>query len=491
MSRSAAGRAGGRRPPAPTARPRRARRGRGRLAGRGLPPAAPSAQAAPRRPDRRPGDDDDRDDHDRPVRIDVGRFEPRTVTAGRGGHRSPARSPTPATSAITDLAVRLQRGEVMTTRAELAAADRDPDPATTVHARLPAAARRARPRRRAGLQLHVAAADLALDQDGVYPVLVNVNGTVDGEQRRVGELSTFLVQQPGRPRRADHRRLAVAAGRAPAPRRLRRLPRRRPGRPDRPGAGSTGPSPSSSGCPAPCPGGGRRCPRCRSRWPSTPRWSRSSRSWPPAPTRSAASRTRRPRHRGGGGLPRAAARRGRRPPRRRAALRRRGRRRPRRRRPDRRPGPQPARAPRRTTHDPGRRQRRAARPPSERTPDGAPGRRADPAHGARILADALDVEPRTDLAWAAGGSLRPDTLATLQAGGVEQVVLGSSGLTDGPVAVGLAGNRRGRPHHGDHGVRALGRAGRRRHAQRGRRGGRAGRRRRAPGRAALPRRARR
>ena len=36
-----------------------------------------------------------------------------------------------------------------------------------------------------------------MDQDGVYPVLVNVNGAVDGDdQRRVGELSTFVVQQP-------------------------------------------------------------------------------------------------------------------------------------------------------------------------------------------------------------------------------------------------------------------------------------------------------
>ena len=38
--------------------------------------------------------------------------------------------------------------------------------------------------------------ELRLDRDGVYPVLLNVNGTVDGDQRRVGELPTFLVQQP-------------------------------------------------------------------------------------------------------------------------------------------------------------------------------------------------------------------------------------------------------------------------------------------------------
>ena len=65
----------------------------------------------------------------------------------------------------------------------------------------------------------------------------------------------------------------------------------------------------------------------------------------------------------------------------------------------------------------------------------------DAAAGARILADALDVEPRTDLAWAADGTLRPETLGTLQAGGVDRVVLGSAGLTDGKTAVGLSSSR--------------------------------------------------
>jgi hypothetical protein len=60
--------------------------------------------------------------------------------------------------------------------------------------------------------------------------------------------------------------------------------------------------------------------------------------------------------------------------------------------------------------------------------------------GARLIGEALDVEPRTDLAWAAGGSLRPDTLDLLQSRGTEQVVLGSGGLSEGRAAVGLAGN---------------------------------------------------
>jgi len=63
---------------------------------------------------------------------------------------------------------------------------------------------------------------------------------------------------------------------------------------------------------------------------------------------------------------------------------------------------------------------------------------SDDSAGATILAEALDVEPRTDLAWVAGGVVRPETLPVLQAGGVEQVVLGADGLTDGDDATGLA-----------------------------------------------------
>ena len=92
--------------------------------------------------------------------------------------------------------------------------------------------------------------------------------------------------------------------------------------------------------------------------------------------------------------------------------------------------------------------RRRATPTAPRRPsprrtrprgaDRARGRRPDGGRGA-ILADALDVEPRTDLAWAAGGSLRPDTLPTLQAGGVERSSSARSGLTEGETAVGLVG----------------------------------------------------
>jgi hypothetical protein len=77
-------------------------------------------------------------------------------------------------------------------------------------------------------------------------------------------------------------------------------------------------------------------------------------------------------------------------------------------------------------------------PPADETGAVPPGAAGDATSaGVRILGDALDVEPRTDLAWAPGGTLRPETLVTLQAGGVQQVVLGSAGVTDGDAALGL------------------------------------------------------
>jgi hypothetical protein len=74
------------------------------------------------------------------------------------------------------------------------------------------------------------------------------------------------------------------------------------------------------------------------------------------------------------------------------------------------------------------------------TPKPAAPRSGDSA-GVEILTDALDVDPQTDLAWAAGGSFRADTLTTLQESGVTQLVLGTEALTEGDRAVGLPAGR--------------------------------------------------
>ena len=302
MSRSAAGRAGGRPATGGADRNRPIALLRAAvvvpllavplLAGVPAAQASPPAQAAVPGILALPGDEETSDDT-RPVRIDVGRLEPRTVTPGAVVTVAGTLTNT-GTSTITDLSVRLQRGEVLTTRAELAAADRDPDPATTVTPDFQGLSESLGPGEEIEFSYAVPSADLGMDQDGVYPVLVNVNGAVDGDvQRRVGELSTFLVQQPVVP--TERTAVAWLWPLVERPHRSASGGFRDDALTDAisSGGGSTVPSRCSSGCPAPFPRARpRRCPSCRSRSRSIPRWSRSSRSWPPAPTRSAASRTR-------------------------------------------------------------------------------------------------------------------------------------------------------------------------------------------------------
>lgn len=160
-----------------------------------LGPAASAAAASPLVPVPAAPGDDDATDPDRPVQIDVGRFEPRTLTPGQTVRvTGTLTNSTDAT--ITDLAVRLQRGEVMRTRAELAASATDPDPATTVLPVFEELPGELEPGGELDFDYTIPSVDLQLSTDGVYPVLLNVNGTVDGDQRRrVGELATFVVQQ--------------------------------------------------------------------------------------------------------------------------------------------------------------------------------------------------------------------------------------------------------------------------------------------------------
>ncbi|GAA3177687.1 DUF6049 family protein [Blastococcus jejuensis] len=160
-----------------------------------LGPAVSVAAASPLVPVLAAPSDDDATDPDRPVRIDVGRFEPRTLTPGQTV-RVTGTLTNSTDSTITDLGMRLQRGEVMRTRAELAAAAADPDPATTVLPVFEELPGELEPGGELDFDYTIPSADLQLVTDGVYPVLLNVNGTVDGDQRRrVGELATFVIQQ--------------------------------------------------------------------------------------------------------------------------------------------------------------------------------------------------------------------------------------------------------------------------------------------------------
>ncbi|SDF63197.1 hypothetical protein SAMN05660485_03798 [Blastococcus fimeti] len=206
MTRPAAGGAGGRRAADPD--PDRTRsRPRALLPVALLPVllttvgvVAPAAAAAPHTavPVLAAAPADEAVDPDRPVRLEVNLFEPRTVTPG-SLIRVKGTVVNTGTAAIEDLDLRLQRGDVLLSRAELAADDADPDPSTTVVLPFQPLAERLEAGESSTFDYEVDSTELRLDRDGVYPVLLNVNGSIDGDTRRVGELSTFVVQQPLQP----------------------------------------------------------------------------------------------------------------------------------------------------------------------------------------------------------------------------------------------------------------------------------------------------
>ena len=386
--------------------------------------AAPPAQdAAPTSP-ALPGDEDTADPL-RPVRIDVSRFEPRTVTPGAVVTVAGTLTNT-GTSTITDLGVRLQRGEVLTSRAELAAADREADPATAVEPAFQEVPGTLGPGDTVEFSYAMPSADLEMELDGVYPVLLNLNGAVDGDQqRRVGELSSFVVQQPVVPNartavawlwplveiphrsasggfRNDDLTDSIRSGgrldQAVAV--LERLP---------------GTVPPGGGAPV----------------PATPVTVAVDPALVEELTIMAAGPYAVDGVEGAGRGTEAAT----------LFLER-------------------LRAVA-DVHDvvalsyadvdadalvaAGLTDVLERSLPAPGGTPGAQGQEAAPSEpaagvGARLVRETLDVEPRTDLAWAPGGSLRPDTLAALQSRGVDQVVLGSGGLSDGRSAVGLAGN---------------------------------------------------
>jgi hypothetical protein len=400
--------------------------------------AAPSQVAPP---------SDEAIDGDRPVRIDVGRFEPRAVTPGAMVTVTGTLTNT-GESAITDLSVRLQRGAVRTTREELAAAAADPDPSTTVQPPFQNVADELPPGGHLEFSYTVGSDELQLDQDGVYPVLLNLNGTVDGHDERVGELPTFLVQQPAVPT------ARTAVGWLwPLAERSHRGPTGEflddgladsiagDGRLDR----ALGVIERLPGTPTP--GGAQTVPALPVTLAVDPALVEELTLMAAGPyavdgvdgagrgTEAAAAFLERLRavaavhpvvalpygdvdadSLDAAGLSAVVAR----------SL----------------PG-----TPEGTAQDPlpaddDQSGADATFPPTDDT-GAVPAEPAadDTSAGARILADALDVDPRTDLAWPAGGTLRPETLRTLQAGGVDRVVVGDEGLTDGETAVGISGNQ--------------------------------------------------
>ncbi|MFW3172940.1 DUF6049 family protein [Geodermatophilus sp. CPCC 206100] len=384
----------------------------------GLGTASP-ALASPE--DEIPVTEDDTSDPGRPVQVEITRIEPRTIAPGAvvtvGGTLTNT-----GTDTLTDLDVRLQRGEVLTTRAELLATDADPDPYTDVSTpfqEVPGGA--LEPGDSVPFAVTATVDELRMDRDGVYPVLLNLNGaTGGGERRRVGELSTFLVRpaaQPAAPvgvawlwpltermhRDADGRFVddgladeVAADGRLDrALAAVERLPEAAPAE------------------------GGAPVPVARVTLAVDPALVEALELMAAGPYDVAGEDD------AGRGTEEAAAF----LDRLRAVA-----------------ADHPVVAlpyadvdadaltavglPDVVTRSlPGTAEGTAAADAG--TPGDATGA------GAEILRDVLRVEPRTDLAWAVGGSLRADTLETLRAGGIDEVVLAPDGLTDGSAVLGL------------------------------------------------------
>ncbi|MGY1778123.1 DUF6049 family protein [Geodermatophilus sp. SYSU D00804] len=378
-------------------------------------PAAPAPPAAPAA------------DPERPVTVDLTRLDPRTVAPG-GTVTLAGTLTNDGTETVTDLGVRLQRGQAVTTRAELLASDADPDPATAFSTPFQPLPGPLAPGDSAPFTVTVTTADLALDRDGVYPVLVNVNGTTDGgEPSRVGEVRTHVVQQSAPPAAATavawlwplaertHRDASggfVDDGLAEAVADGGRLDRAL-------AVVERLPAVVAPGAPA-----------------ATP-LAPVTLAVDPALVEELSVMAEGPYDVGGEegagtGTEAAAAW----LERLRAVA-----------------ADHPVVALAYGDVDADALQAAGLEPALTRAlPGAAPGAEGDTPEGggvvsaaspgpagAALLADVLGVTPRTDLTWAAGGALRPDTLTTLREGGVEQVVVASSALSDGDAALGVPG----------------------------------------------------
>ena len=380
---------------------------------------APAAAAAPEDP----ADTAD----ETAVSVQLTRLDPRTLVPGAPVTVAGELTNT-GTETLTDLDVRLQRGGPLATRAALQDVAEDPDPVAAVATPFQDVADELRPRDSVSFTLTTTTDALAIGQDGVYPVLLNLNGVgSDGERRRVGELTTYLVQPPVLPAtptgvawlwplvERTHRDASgtfvddeltreVATGgrldRALAS--LERLPET---------------VPAEGGEPAPV------VPVTLAVDPALVEELQVMAAGPYAVAGDGD---------GGSGTDEAVAFLGRL----RAVA-----------------ADHPVVALPYGDVDadaltatglsqvvtrslPGSPEGTAQDDPGA-TP--APPAEAGGATGAAILREVLGVEARTDLAWAVGGSLRPETLDVLTDGGIEEVVLAPGGLTDGAAALGLAG----------------------------------------------------
>jgi hypothetical protein len=129
----------------------------------------------------------------RPVSIVVDRLDPKTITPESSIELRVILT-NDGDETLTGLTLRLQRGPQLATRAALAADVADPSTSGTVSAPFQPVGGELEPGDSFPFTYTTSAAELRLTAAGVYPALVNVNGTSDtGLTQRVGEFATHLV----------------------------------------------------------------------------------------------------------------------------------------------------------------------------------------------------------------------------------------------------------------------------------------------------------
>jgi hypothetical protein len=130
------------------------------------------------------------------VQIEISRFEPRVLSPNAVITISGTLRNT-GDATVSHLGLRLQRGAVLASRAQLVAADSNPDPDTTVVPSFSPVPGQLQPGGTLTFTYRLPASALQLGNAGVYPALLNANGTVQGTEQRVGELGTYLLEPPG------------------------------------------------------------------------------------------------------------------------------------------------------------------------------------------------------------------------------------------------------------------------------------------------------
>lgn len=100
---------------------------------------------------------------------------------------------------LVDLSVRIQRDSRQSTRAGLRAAELNPPAYDADVAQFQSLPGDLNPGRTIEFTVTASIEDLGMQDAGVYPLLVNVNGEGEGQERRVGQAATMMPYFPGTP----------------------------------------------------------------------------------------------------------------------------------------------------------------------------------------------------------------------------------------------------------------------------------------------------